>query len=109
MALLLLVNRRIELYGDFRSSKTGKKVKLWNIISTELKENRHNYTSKQCDNQFRTLKTHYMKVHDKSKCSGAGKITWPHYSLMERAMREMGRKQTISPPLGNIIKILPNV
>lgn len=98
---MFLVNRRVELDGHFRSSNAGKKSKLWNIISTELKANGHNYSSKQCDDKFRTLKTHYMKIHDKSKRSETGKITWPHYSLMERAMREMGRKQIISPPLGN--------
>lgn len=93
IALQYFVNhRRVELDEDFCSLKSGCKNKLRNRYSNELNTKGYHYTSQQCEGRFRSLKTHFTKVHNKSKCSGSGKITWPHYTLMARVMRDMGKK-----------------
>ncbi|KAI5711154.1 hypothetical protein M8J75_014621 [Diaphorina citri] len=77
-AVKLLLNLRFGMENEFLHS-TGKKIRLWDVISEKMKKENYNVSGPLCFSKYRNLTATYRR----RKEMGPSYCRWEHFELMD--------------------------
>lgn len=69
----------------FMKAATGDKISIWKIISEEMMQNGFNYSSRACDNKWRTLKNRYHK--NRMRANRNKNVVWVYYNKIDSVLQ----------------------
>lgn len=69
----------------FMKAATGGKLLIWKQIAAEMLQHGFNYSSRACDNKWRTLKNRFNK--NKMRANRKKKVVWVYYSKIESVLK----------------------
>lgn len=98
-AIKLLIQNRGELEQEFNGNK--KNHKIWEKISSLLKESGIIVTGPNCNIKFRNLMATFKDNVQRANKSGESAINWEYYGLMKNYF---GKKDSVVPMKNTLIQ-----